>query len=97
MVYVPGALQEKLEPMEATNVVNGSIVCRLLRRNGFTRKKIVQTTKQRCSEYRARFMADIFVYKICSSLSMKQDQIGEIIYVDLDMLSVEKLQCIIAS
>lgn len=48
---------------EATNVVvDGSTVCRLLRRNGFTRKKIVQTAKQRCSEYRARFMADIFAY-----------------------------------
>lgn len=48
---------------EATNVVvDGSTVCRLLRRNGFTRKKIVQTAKQRRSEYRARFMADIFAY-----------------------------------
>ena len=43
-------------------VVDGSTVCRLLHRNGFTRKKIVQAAKQRCIEYRARFMADIFAY-----------------------------------
>jgi transposase len=49
---------------EATNVtVDASTVCRLLRRNGFTRKKIVQTAKQRCSEYRATFMANTFAYK----------------------------------
>ena len=49
---------------EATNiVVDGSTVCRLLHRNGFTRKKIVQTAKQRCIEYRAGYMADVFAYK----------------------------------
>lgn len=43
-------------------IVDGSTVCRLLHRNGFTCKKIVQAAKQRCIVYRARFMADIFAY-----------------------------------
>ena len=49
---------------EATNIlVDGSTVCRLLHRNGCTRKKIVQVAKQRCVEYRARFMAEVFHYQ----------------------------------
>ena len=50
---------------EATSVaVDGSTVCRLLYKNGFTHKKIVRTAKQRCSGYRARFMADIHMKKM---------------------------------
>ena len=47
----------------ATGVtVSGSTVCRLLQRNGLTRKKIVQVAKQRCIEYRGKFMAEILQY-----------------------------------
>lgn len=43
---------------EATYVsVSGPTVCRVLHRNGFTRKKIVQVAKQRSVEFRANFMA----------------------------------------
>ena len=49
---------------DATNVlVDGSTVCRLLHRHGCTRKKIVQVAKQRCVEYRARFMIEAFNYR----------------------------------
>ena len=48
---------------DATNVlVDGSTVCRLLHRYGCTWKKIVQVAKQRCVEYRARFMIEAFNY-----------------------------------
>ena len=49
---------------EATNIaVDGSTVCRLLHKNGFTCKKIVQ----RCSEYRSwliffSYNKDMFVF-----------------------------------
>ena len=33
-----------------------STVCRVLKRNGFTRKKITQVAKQRCAKYRGAFM-----------------------------------------
>ncbi len=43
---------------DATGVrTSGPTVCRVLRRNGFTRKKVQQVAKQRCMEYRALFMA----------------------------------------
>ena len=49
---------------DATNVVvDGSTVCRVLHRNGYTRKKIVQVAKQRCTEYRAKFMVEVFNYR----------------------------------
>jgi len=56
--------------LDATGVrVSGPTVCRALRRNGFTRKKVQQVAKQRCTEYRAMFMAralnfnsDMFVW-----------------------------------
>ena len=49
---------------EATNVsVDGSTVCRLLHRNGCTRKKIVHVAKQRCVEYRARFLIEAMHYR----------------------------------
>ena len=48
---------------EATGVeVSGSTVCRVLQRNGFTRKKIVQTAKQRCTEFRGAFIAEVLQY-----------------------------------
>ena len=49
--------------LQATNVsVSPATVCRLLKRNGFTRKKIVQVAKQRSSCYRGRFMAEVMQY-----------------------------------
>ena len=49
---------------EATNTaVNCSTLCRLLRRNGHTRKKIVQVAKQRRTDFRALYMAHISHYK----------------------------------
>ncbi len=48
---------------ESTGVsVSAPTVCRLIRRHGFTRKKIVQVAKQRCIDYRGAFMADILQY-----------------------------------
>ena len=42
--------------------VSGSTVCRVLQKNGLTRKKIVHIAKQRCIEYRGKFMAEILQY-----------------------------------
>lgn len=42
--------------------VSGSTVCRVIRRNGLTRKKITQVAKQRCMTYRGMYMADIIHY-----------------------------------
>ncbi|MDD9817424.1 MAG: IS630 family transposase [Gammaproteobacteria bacterium] len=57
-------LQELCELVRtATGVsVSGSTVCRLLRRNGFTRKKVQQVAKQRCTDYRAAYMAHILQF-----------------------------------
>ena len=41
---------------EATGVVvSGTTVCRVLKSNGITRKKVQHVAKQRCMEYRAQF------------------------------------------
>ena len=40
--------------------VSGPTVCRLLQKNGYTRKKIRQVAKQRCEELRGIFMARVF-------------------------------------
>ena len=48
---------------DATNVrVSESTVCRILRKNGYTRKKIQQVARQRSVEYRAAFMAHVLQY-----------------------------------
>ena len=48
---------------EATHVsVSGSTICRVLARNGFTRKKIMQVAKQRSIEFRGSFMANVIQY-----------------------------------
>lgn len=48
---------------DATGVsVSGSTVCRVLRRNGFTRKKIRQIAKQRSVKLRGAYMAEIIYY-----------------------------------
>ena len=56
----PGVtLSEKCSRIEeATHVsVSGPTICRVLYRNTFTRKKIVQVAKQRSTEFRANFMS----------------------------------------
>ena len=48
---------------QATGVkVSESTVCRVLHRNGLTRKKIQQVAKQRCTEFRAAFMAQVLQF-----------------------------------
>uniref|UniRef100_A0A1X7TUU3 Transposase Tc1-like domain-containing protein n=1 Tax=Amphimedon queenslandica TaxID=400682 RepID=A0A1X7TUU3_AMPQE len=42
--------------------VSGSTVCCVLRRNGFTRKKIQVVAKQRSISYRSHFMAEILQF-----------------------------------
>ena len=42
--------------------VSGSTVCRVLKRNGFTRKKVQHVAKQRSIEYRAQFVARAMFY-----------------------------------
>ena len=49
---------------EATHVrVSGSTICRILRKNGYTRKKVQQVARQRSVEYRAAFMAQVLQYE----------------------------------
>ena len=56
-------LQELCELRVATGVsVSGSTVCRLLRRNGLSRKKMQQIAKQRCTDFRAAYMAQILQF-----------------------------------
>ena len=48
---------------EATGAqVSGSSVCRILQRNGYTRKKVQQVARQRSVDYRAAFMAQVLQY-----------------------------------
>lgn len=48
---------------EATGVIiSGATVCRVLKRNGITRKKVQHVAKQRCMEYRAQFRARTMLY-----------------------------------
>ena len=51
--------------------VSGSTICRVLQRNGYTRKKIVQVARQRCTEFRGLFMAEVFLVNFLSG-SMKR-------------------------
>ena len=49
---------------EATSVcVSASTVCRLLKRNGFIRKKVQNVAKQRSLQYRAEFIARALLYR----------------------------------
>ena len=45
-------------------IVSGPTICRLLRRNGITRKKIRQVALQRCSDMRAEFIANVSFYPV---------------------------------
>ena len=71
-LYIIGLLMEnpglyldeiKLKIKEATSVtVSGSTICRVLQRNGYTRKKILQVARQRCTEFRGLFMVEVLQY-----------------------------------
>ena len=71
-LYIIGLLMEnpglylnemKLKIKEVTTVtVSGSTICRVLQRNGYTRKKILQVARQRCTEFRGLFMAEVLQY-----------------------------------
>ena len=53
----------KLKIKEATSVtVSGSTICRVLQRNGYTRKNILQVARQRCTEFRGLFIAEVLQY-----------------------------------
>ena len=43
-------------------MVSGSTVCRVLRRDGFTRTKVQQVAKERCIEFRTAFMAHVLQF-----------------------------------
>lgn len=50
---------------EATGVtVSASTICRILKKNGFTRKKVQNVAKQRSIEYRAQFRAHSMLYRM---------------------------------
>lgn len=68
LIYDNPALQlheicNKVEEATAV-VVSGPTICRLLRRNGLTRKKIRYIALQRCSNMRAEFIARISFYPV---------------------------------
>ena len=44
--------------------VTPSTVCRIIKRHGFTRKKIQQVALQRCSQYRGDFMAEMQFFNV---------------------------------
>ena len=68
LIYDNPALQlseicNKVEEVTAV-IVSGPTICRLLRRNGITRKKIRQVALQRCSDIRAEFIANVSFYPV---------------------------------
>ena len=44
--------------------VSNATICRILRKHGFTRKKIRQVAQQRCTELRARFRAEMSFFSV---------------------------------
>ena len=54
-------LGEICQQIDSTFVIP-STVCRIIQRNGFTRKKIQQVAKQRSVEFRGRFFAEVQHY-----------------------------------
>ena len=48
---------------KVTVSVDGFTVCRLLHRNGCTRKNIMHVAKQRCVEYQAHFLVEAMQYR----------------------------------
>ena len=68
LIYDNPALQlneicNKVEEVTAV-IVSGPTICRLLRRNGITRKKIRQVALQRYSDIRAEFIANVSFYPV---------------------------------
>ena len=57
-----GEICQKIDAMFSVHVTP-STVCRIIRRNGFTRKKIQQVAKQRSVEFRGRFFAEVQHYQ----------------------------------
>ena len=67
-------IQELCELVRTTTggFVSGSTVYRWLRRNGYTGKKVQQVKKQRCTDYRAAYLAHILPFpKECLVLNAK--------------------------
>ena len=55
-------VQQKL--FDATGIlISPPTICRIIRRNGFTRKKIQQVATQRRYDYRGDFMAEVAFYR----------------------------------
>ena len=81
---------------EATNV-NESTVCRLLRRNRCTRKRLFRLVNKGAVSIELDSWLTFWPTRDMFVSIDEKDQIGENICVDLDMLSVEELQCMIAS
>ena len=62
-LYLREICQAIYEATASTGVImSGSTVCRVLRRNGFTRKKVQQVAKERCIEFRTAFMAQVLQF-----------------------------------
>ena len=58
-----GELCQKIRATTGIDV-SGSTVCRLIKKNGMSRKKIVQVARQRCIEHRGAYMAHILQYPV---------------------------------
>ena len=57
-----GEICQKIDAMFSVYVTPAT-VCRIIRRNGFTRKKIQQVAKQRSVEFRGRLFAEVQHYQ----------------------------------
>ena len=60
-------------------------MCKVMHKNGLTRKKLTKTALQRSFEFRGAFMASILQGSFLSGLT-RQVVTGEINYVSLDTL-----------
>ena len=81
-------LQEMCNQIElVTGVrVSGATVCRVLRKNGFTKKKIQIVAGQRSVEYRAYFMAQVLQFSSYFFYGlMRQESMPEITFTGLAM------------
>lgn len=57
----PGLYLHEMQ-IKIKETVSGATICRVLQRNGYTRKKIIQVARQRCIELRGAFMAQMLMY-----------------------------------
>ena len=58
----PGEICQRIDSTFGIQVTP-STVCRIIQRNGFTRKKVQQVAKQRSVEFRGRFFAEVQHYR----------------------------------